>query len=253
MKKLFLFAVFSAYLLVPGKYAEALTLSNDPGTLRDVTSVNDTLTSLGMLGMQVTATFSGGGSEALNWALPVSGSVYDYVGSTYAGVTGSTGGSWSLYAAGNTFAALWQFTGGSDAITSLSFAGFQSNLVFDRTTTFPDYGTTGSFSGRDFTPDTNGDGFADNPNWTVTYFDAVGLNGAAPVGDLYGGLKIDFGTGGYSGNFSFLQDTDSIVPGTSVPPGGGGGTSVPEPSSLLLLGLGVVGLAFFGRNRFNMI
>ena len=159
-------------------------------------------------------------------------------------------------ASGNTFASLWQFTGGTSAVTSLTLSG--PNIAFDRSLPAP--GTAGSFQGVDFTPDLGvpgsifqkyGDGFADNPaGWIATYSNAIGLNGAAPLGDLYGGLTITFGTGGYSGDFGFLQDTDTFVPAATT--GGGGGTAaVPEPSTLLLIGSGMAGLAMTRLRNFR--
>lgn len=248
------FALCSSLLLAPWQKAEALTFSANPGTLQDVTSVNDVVTSLGMVGgLQVTANFANGQSDILTWALPPASSPYASL-LNFAGVAGSSAGGWSLMASGNTFAGLWYFDGGNSAITSMTIKG--SNIAFDRT--LPNPGTTGSFQGHDFAPDLGvagsnifkyGDGFTDDPaGWTATYSDAIGLNGASPLGDLYGGLTITFGTGGYSGNFSFLQDTDTFVPGTTT---GGGGTSVPEPSTLLLLGSGMVGLAATRIRKFR--
>ncbi|MBK8753168.1 MAG: PEP-CTERM sorting domain-containing protein [Candidatus Competibacteraceae bacterium] len=219
--------------------ANALTFVANPGTTQDAISVSDFMTSGGnaptMIGLSVTATF-GASSETLTW-----GSEPSNCGSpTSAGVIGSD---WSLCATGNTFAALWLFTGGATSITSLSFAGIPSNIAFDRTV--PNPGTAGSAQGLDFRPDIDNDGFADNPDWTVTYSNAIGLNGASPLNDLYGSLSINFGANGYAGNFSFLQDTDSFVPSTS---GGGGGT-IPEPASLALFGIGLAGLGFMRRRR----
>ncbi|HXN06178.1 MAG TPA: PEP-CTERM sorting domain-containing protein [Nitrospiria bacterium] len=69
-------------------------------------------------------------------------------------------------------------------------------------------------------------------------------------GGLPGGCP-DRVYGGQYGEFDNLVfGTDNTV----NPPGGNGnGNAVPEPSSLILLGLGFVGLAIFGRNRFKTV
>jgi hypothetical protein len=218
--------------------AGAMTIGFNSGTIQDTTSIVDTMTSIDLVGvLQVSATFADGSSQSLTW-----GAIPDPCGGACPGYRGVIGTGWKMMGSGNTFAMQWQyFQTGAPAITSLNLTG--TNIAFDQATPGP--GTPGSSGGIGFIVDTNNDGFADNPaNWSVNQSNAVTLNGAAPVGDLYTNLNINFGSGGYTGNFYFLLDSDTYVPAAVTPPdnGGGGGTTVPEPSSIMLLGMGVLSL-----------
>lgn len=238
--------------------ASAMTITFDNGTIQNSSSVEEVINSIDMVGtLMVTAGFTGGLTETLTW-----GAIPDPCGGScpgYRGVIGASG--WSLIASGGMSAALWQYKqNGAAEITSLTLSG--GNLAFDRGSstpaayTFSGLGTAGSSGGFGFQVDTTqafGDGFADDPaGWDVTLANAVALNGAAPVGDLFKTLTIN--TGGFTGNFNFNMDVDSFVAAPTGPGGGGDPDpdpiSTPEPASAILLGGALMGLAA-GRRRLS--
>src|SRR5690606_825577 len=75
---------------------------------------------------------------------------------------------------------------------------------------------------------------------TATYSGPVGIGGAAPVGDLYRYLRLDFAQP-FSGTLSFENDTDNLRIGGDLTP-------VPEPATLVLFGMGLAGA---GLRRFR--
>jgi hypothetical protein len=114
------------------------------------------------------------------------------------------------------------------------------DAVFDTSRTSE--GTTGSAYGWAF------ERTSTNPGLMVgaQYRDLVSLNGYAPVGDLYRGLNFiftwDAGGMGFLGTMSFIADTDNLSIQGDITP-------TPEPTTMLLLGLGLMGLA--GVRRFK--
>lgn len=173
----------------------------------------------GMSGMLVTATI-GAGADGATWA------------TTSAGCGGATGSGWSVTECGDTFTSSWTLAS-NVLITSLFIDAGAGNTVFDidGTTT----GTAGSGLGNAFSTSYTG-------NITATYSGPVGLTGDAPVGDLYRFLRLDFTGGAFSGQLSFLQDTDNLGRLGDITP-------APEPASMLLLGTGVLAAAL--RRRFS--
>jgi hypothetical protein len=172
--------------------------------------------------MSVTACFSVLGCEQRSWTdgIPTSGGV--------------SGTGWGLSVTGDTFTPLiWQMEIDANVgqLESLLLDGSDAFVIFDRTE--PSTGTPGSERGRDWF--TEIDGTID-----VTYINPTGVGGNPPVGDLFQMVFVEFlDLTGPRTSFTFSQDADNDIRFFQVP----------EPSSLALFGLAMLGMAFFRRRR----
>jgi len=175
-----------------------------------------------MTGLAVTATFSSGFSQTLNWAT---------TGATSGGVTGA---GWGLSLTGDSFSSAWAFTqtpGTFGTLLSLVLDGTDALTVFD--TTNPSFGTPDSAQGLDFEITGNA---GLNALAVATYTRVVAVTPNAPVGDLYQTLRVTFGPNGTTANFTFLQDTDNDSR-----------FDTPEPGTLALVGLALAAVGGLRR------
>lgn len=216
-----------AGLCAVGQANAALSYVYDDSSPVDVPGIStfDTHGSM-MAGMRVTATFSTGGSETLEW--------------TTTGVDsgGVSGNGWSLGLTGDSYSSNWNFSflqaSAPLTLTRLVLDGAPGFTVFDLWLD-GETGTPNSEAGRNF------EFLLSSYNVTATYSKPVGVAGLPPYDDGFGSgpdlwqvLTVDFGSG-ISANFSFRQDTDNRIP---------------EPGALALLGAGLLGLGFSRRRKF---
>ncbi len=242
MRSILIFVLSSAAAFA-GTITTTGATNGSPFSIVDVTGFSTTGDQ--MAGLLVTGNFSTGGNVVCLWAA---------TGVDSGGCSGTTGSnSFSLALSGDTFSSSWILNGISTAVgaslQSLVFNGPAGFTVFDRTSPSP--GTPGSSSGRDANGSTNAKSGKGEPaavNGVATYSNIVSVGANAALADLYAQVTIVFGAGGAGltagQSADFLMDTDSIGLRGDVP-----GSGVPEPSTLALIGGGLLGLAAFRRKR----
>jgi len=121
----------------------------------------------------------------------------------------------------------------NEGITSITIDGISADVMFDIWWKDKGKGTTDSEYGKaEMATD-----------WSYTNSDAISLNSAAPVGDLWGSITLTYSdaTNGFTGTAAFKLDTDKTL-----------SSETPEPATLTLFGLGLMGLGVYGRKR-NLI
>jgi hypothetical protein len=199
-----------------------------PGTPFDTAALTGFSTDGSLMGgMQVTAFFTGGGSETVSWS---------------AATESAAGTGWTLSQPSDTFSNPWSLANSSaSTITSFLIDGLLGNTAFDILSTNPV--SPGSASGRGFTS-ADASNTAEITSATGTYSNQLSVGGVF-FGDLYVRLSVAFeGTGLTSGEtFRFVADTDNARADL------GGIVAVPAPGALALFGVGLVGLGLVGRRR----
>jgi len=184
-----------------------------------------------MDGMGVTAFFADFTSETVFWA------------DTAPGAGAAFGTGWKITEAGSTFTGAWTLTNTTGkTLASIEIDAGLGDTVYD--TDFGGaVGTAGSALGKSFI--TSDDAGLDI---IATYIDEVSLTGDAVVGDLFRSLRIDFQGHGHAGlasghsPFRYVTDTDNIETAGDI-------DVIPEPTSLILLSTGFLGLLALKRRK----
>jgi hypothetical protein len=226
-KSLILTAI-AALTLAPTAGFAQVTVNATNGTTQETSGLTGFATTGSLMaGMSVTAYFTDTTSQTLSWV------------STGGGFGGVNGTGWSLTEGIDTFSDNWVLSvTGAKSISSLFIDGGPGDTLFDRTN--PSFGSTGSAQGRDFTLTS-----ANRPI-TVTYSDIVAIGAAAPVGDLYRTMTVNFGSTAVTNGqtVTWIADTDNAAVR------GGIVARIPEPGTFAFVMVGLLG-GFTARRRKN--
>lgn len=193
-----------------------------------------------MVGMLVTWNFAGGGGTF--------SSAWGDLGGGRFGVVGANNFSLSMGATSNTFGDNWSLQNSAvSRLSSIRLNGAPGRTLFDcdwTGTACNINGSAGGFFGTSGSSDgwslQTAAGGTYGGGVTGQYANAVGINGNAPVGDLFEQLTISFdGILGANATYNFKADTDNSSFNQPPP------TVTPEPSTwaLMFVGLTAVGVA----------